>query len=164
MDGMLGKLTRWLRIIGFDTKYLNNAMDNELIKIASLEDRILLTSDVRLYRVAIAKGVNAFLIKGRTNFEKLAYLAKRFNIDLKIDENNLRCPVCGSRIELITKNKVKDIVPEKTFKNYKKFWICSNKECKKVYWKGSHWKRINEVLNKANMLKNNLIRRRENEE
>ncbi|MEM3522815.1 MAG: Mut7-C RNAse domain-containing protein, partial [Candidatus Bathyarchaeia archaeon] len=71
MDGMLGKLTRWLRIIGFDTKYLNNAMDNELIKIASLEDRILLTSDVRLYRVAIAKGVNAFLIKGRTNFEKL---------------------------------------------------------------------------------------------
>jgi uncharacterized protein with PIN domain len=156
IDGMLGKLSRWLRIIGFDTKYLNDAMDEELIQIAFLEDRILLTSDIELYRMATARGVNAFLIKGRTNFEKLAYLAKRFNIDLRVDENNSRCPVCGSRTKLVTKSKVRNKVPENTFKNYEKFWVCMNEECKKIYWHGSHWKRINEVLNKANVLKNSL--------
>jgi len=153
IDGMLGKLARWLRIIGFDTKYLNNTSDEKLIQIAFLENRILLTSDIGLYRMAIAKGIEAFLIKGRTNFEKLAYLAKRFNIELKVDEMNSRCPVCGSRMELVEKNKVKDKVPENTYKLYEKFWVCLNKDCGKIYWHGSHWKKINEVLNKANELK-----------
>lgn len=156
IDGMLGKLSRWLRIIGYDTKYLNDAVDDELIRIALSEKRILLTSDIELYRVAASRGAETFLIKGRTNFEKLAYLARRFNIDLKIDEMRSRCPVCGSRMELVTKREIEDRVPEKTLKTYERFWVCLDKNCRKIYWHGSHWKKIDEVLKKANVLKDSL--------
>ena len=44
-DVMLGRLTRWLRILGFDTVYFRTIDDNELIKLARQQERILLTRD-----------------------------------------------------------------------------------------------------------------------
>jgi len=62
-DGMLGKLTRWLRMLGLDVEYTGSMDDKELIQEAKKENRILLTRDVELYRQAVAKGAEAFLIE-----------------------------------------------------------------------------------------------------
>jgi uncharacterized protein with PIN domain len=149
LDGMLGKLTRWLRMMGHDALYLNDARDQDLVANAVRENRILLTSDVALYRLATARGADAYLVKGRTEAERLAALASRFRLDLTVDSADSRCPVCGSPLRVVSKEEVMGKIPAATFNAFNEFWICSNSECGKVYWQGSHWENINAVLEKA---------------
>lgn len=148
IDGMLGKLARWLRLMGYDAKY-SISSDKALIAEAARENRVLLTSDVALYREATLKGVEAYLIKGKNEAERIAEVAKRFKLRINIDVNSSRCPLCGHPLLKIDKNFVKGKVPQRTFKAYEEFWVCQNKECEKIYWRGSHWKKINEVLLQA---------------
>jgi uncharacterized protein with PIN domain len=149
IDGMLGKLTRWLRIMGHDALYLNDAKDRDLVANAIRENRILLTSDVALYRLATARGADAYLVKGRTEAERLASLANRFKLDLSVNTADSRCPVCGSSLKEVSKKEVREKIPAATFNAFNEFWTCSNSECAKVYWQGSHWQNIHAVLVKA---------------
>lgn len=149
VDGMLGKLTRWLRMMGHDALYLNDAKDRDLVANAIQEKRILLTSDVALWRYAIVHGAEAFLVKGSTEAERLASLANRFKFELSVDTTESRCPACGFELKATPKEKVKSKVPETTFNVFDEFWACSNPECGKVYWQGSHWENINAILEKA---------------
>lgn len=146
---MLGKLTRWLRMMGHDAVYLNDAQDQDLAANAVREKRILLTSDVALYRFATARGADTYLVKGRTEAERLASLASRFNLDLSVNTTESRCPTCGSPLSATSKEEVKGKVPATTFNVFDEFWTCSNPGCGKVYWQGSHWENINAVLEKA---------------
>ena len=146
-DGMLGKLTRWLRMLGYDVEYSRSLSDKRLINTAKEEGRILLTRDLELYQQAVTHGTDAFLVEGIAEAEKLANLAKRFNLKLEIDVNVSRCPKCNTRIRPIPKGEVVDRVPEGTFSNYEEFWECPG--CRQVYWQGAHWKRINETLRDA---------------
>jgi len=163
LDGMLGKLTRWLRMMGHDAIYLNDAKDRDLVANAVKESRVLLTSDVALYRYATARGADAFLVKGRTEAERLAGLANRFKLDLSVDSTDSRCPACGSNLTIASKEEVRGKVPATTFNVFDEFWTCSNSECGKVYWQGSHWENINAVLEKARKIKREQSRRAETE-
>jgi uncharacterized protein with PIN domain len=149
LDGMLGKLTRWLRMMGHDAVYLNDAQDRDLVANAVKENRILLTSDVALYRFATARGADAYLVKGRTEAERLASLASRFKLDLSVGTTDSRCPTCGSPLAVVSKEDVKGKIPATTFNVFGEFWKCTNPECGKVYWQGSHWDNINATLEKA---------------
>ena len=155
---MLGKLTRWLRMMGHDAVYLNDAKDQDLIKKAIKEERVLLTSDVALYRYATARGVEAFLVKGRTEAERLGSLASRFRLNLEVDTTESRCPACGSLLEVASKDQVRGRVPETTFNVFNEFWTCSNPQCGKVYWQGSHWENIGAVLEEARKIQNRTER------
>ena len=155
IDGMLGKLARWLRLIGNDVEYSNNLTDRELIRKASSGNMILLTSDVSLYRMASTRGVVAYLVKGKNEPERLASIVKRFKLQLEFSPSSSRCPKCGERIEEVPKESVKDKVPLTTYETYDKFWMCTNPGCGKVYWRGSHWKNIMEVLVNTNKLLQN---------
>jgi len=146
-DGMLGKLTRWLRMLGHNVKYSNKLDDAQLIMIAKKERRILLTRDFELYQQAIAKGVNTFYLEGKTEEEKLAELAKRFNIKLNIDMTTSRCPKCNTRVNLVPKERVAKKVEKSTFAYYDEFWECP--KCGQIYWQGAHWTRIRTTLRKA---------------
>ena len=149
-DGMLGKLTRWLRMLGYDVKYYNDLEDEHLIKIAAEEKRILLTKDMDLFRRSSTMGIQSFLVEGRTEAEKLAELAKRFKIRLEIDVNDSRCPKCNTGIVHASKEAIVDRIPKSTSRFYKDFWICPN--CGQIYWQGSHWKKIGHVLSQARQL------------
>lgn len=151
VDGMLGKLTRWLRMMGHDVKYSNKLDDAELMGIAKKENRVLLTRDLALYRRALAKGVEAFYVEGMTESERLAELARRFSIPLAIDLKNSRCPRCNARLQSVPKEKVVDRVEKNTFAHYSAFWECSN--CGHVYWQGAHWTKILVTLEDAEKLK-----------
>jgi uncharacterized protein with PIN domain len=146
-DGMLGKLTRWLRILGNDVKYSNNLDDASLIAASKMERRILLTRDFELYKQAIAKGVDAFYVQGETGEEKLAGIAKRFGIGLNIDMSTSRCPKCNSRVKTIPKNRVADKVGKSTLAHYEEFWKCQ--KCGQIYWQGAHWRGIRRKLEKT---------------
>jgi len=146
-DGMLGKLTRWLRMLGQDVKYSKSLYDEQLIKTAKTENRILLTRDLKLYQRARKRGVDTALIEGATKAEKLAGLARRFNFKLEIDVAVSRCPKCNTLIRSVSKDEVVDRIPEATSTFYDDFWECSG--CGQVYWRGSHWMRIEKTLKKA---------------
>jgi uncharacterized protein with PIN domain len=146
-DGMLGKLTRWLRILGHDVKYSNNLDDARLITMSKKEKRILLTRDLELYKQATAKGIDAFYLEGRTGEEKLAELAKRFGVSLSIDMATSRCPKCNTRVRPTPKEKVADKVEKSTLIHYTEFWKCPR--CGQIYWQGAHWTRIRRTLEKA---------------
>jgi uncharacterized protein len=146
-DGMLGKLTRWLRLIGQDVEYSNQMGDSELIETAKTRRRILLTKDLELYQRASAKNVLSYYIETSTEPEKIAELAHRFKISLKIDMKKSRCPMCNTKIKHILKKHLAGKVEKNTFAAYDEFWICL--KCDKVYWQGAHWGRIRVALEKA---------------
>jgi uncharacterized protein with PIN domain len=146
---MLGKLARWLRMLGYEAVYLNDSSDQELLSRAKRDSLVLLTSDEQLYRTASIRGIEAELVQGRTEAERLAGIASRYNLRLEIDTANSRCPQCGSPLRETSKDDVRGAVPPTTFKVYRSFWICTNPQCAKVYWQGSHWKKIEQTLEGA---------------
>ena len=147
VDGMLGKLTRWLRMLGQDVKYSTQFDDDELVAMAEKEHRILLTRDTDLYKRASAKGVDAFYVTGKTEAEKLAEVAERFDISLTIDLSRSRCPRCNAQILLTPKEKIVGKIEKNTFSFYSEFWECPS--CGHVYWQGAHWKGIRATLEEA---------------
>jgi uncharacterized protein with PIN domain len=112
----------------------------------------LLTRDSELLYRARADRVRAFLVEGKLE-ERLAEIAQQFKIKLDIDVTNSRCPLCGSRLDQVERKKVINRVPKRSLKHFHEFWICTR--CDKVYWQGTHWKNINQTLNKAKRLLNN---------
>lgn len=146
-DGMLGKLTRWLRMLGHDIVYSKTLDDDQLIEMAKKEGRVLLTRDFKLYQRATSLGVDTFFVEGKTEDERLAELAKRFNLKLEIDVATSYCPKCNTRIKLVSKEEVADKVPKTTYSYYNEFWKCP--KCGQIYWQGAHWKRIDITLKKA---------------
>jgi len=144
---MLGKITRWLRMIGCDVKYFNDMDDDELIGISVRENRVLLTRDIELFRRAVSRGAEAFLIRGRDEVEKLAEIGEYFDLELEIDMERSRCPKCNARIHPIPKSGVEGRVPPATFRFYDEFWECPG--CGQIYWRGSHWRKINRTLSEA---------------
>ena len=146
-DGMLGKLTRWLRMLGQDVEYSKSTDDKKLIEMAKSDGRILLTRDFKLYQQAMMQGVDAVLVEAATGAEKLADLARRFNFKLEIDVTVSRCPKCNTKIKPVSKDMVIDRVPKTTSSYYNEFWECSG--CGQIYWQGAHWKRIEKTLKEA---------------
>jgi len=149
-DGMLGRFTRWLRILGCEVTYFNEASDDRLLEVAETEDRVLLTRDQELFQRAKSRGLDAHYLKGQTTPETIAEVARHYQIRLEVDVSLSRCPTCGSPIRPIAKAEVRDKVPTGTFKQYDAFWICTS--CGQVYWRGSHWNRITETLTQAKTL------------
>lgn len=141
LDDMLGRLARWIRIMGYDAKYANRISDDEIIEQAKDEGRILLTRDKLLVK---RFAVPSLLIKSEDIESQLNYVIKRFNLDIK----NIftRCPSCNGELKEIEKEKVYNNVPPIVFSRYDNFSIC--KACSKYYWKGHHWEKIKETLSK----------------
>jgi len=145
---MLGSLNRWLRICGFDTKYVQNVPDEELLELAKNEVRVLLTRDVTLFRKTLRAGLTAFLVEGEGNAGKLASVAVRFGLSLSVEMS--RCAECGGSLLSASKEDVRDLVPSDTYSAYDEFWVCAS--CGKAYWRGSHWGNIVDTIDEARRL------------
>lgn len=146
-DGMLGKLTRWLRMLGQDVQYSTQLDDYQLLEYAKKDSRILLTRDLELYQCAIRQRLEAFYVQGTTEAEHLAELAQRFGIPLKMDMAASHCPQCNSKLKPTVKEEIKADVEKNTYLYYNEFWKCPN--CSHVYWQGAHWNQIITTLNES---------------
>jgi uncharacterized protein with PIN domain len=152
VDGMLGGLARWLRILGYEVRYDASAKDNNLLTIAGEENMVLLTRDEELHQRAIAKKIVSALVVGETEEERLAQMSGTFGVRLETNVSETRCPECGSSLMAKSKRDLADEVPNESLKLYNQFWKCSNQNCGKVYWVGSHWKQIRQTLEEATRL------------
>lgn len=145
VDGMLGSLARWLRICGYDALYIRDAVDETLIGEASRGGRALLTSDKLLCRKASRAGLEALLVEGESDVERLALVAAQFGLPL--DPEMSRCPSCGAALEEADAGELRGRVPDQSLEAYDDFWACTS--CGKVYWRGSHWGNILETVRQA---------------
>lgn len=145
-DQMLGRLSKWLRLLGYDTIYLNPAFDSELIKIAKEQNRILLTRDTHLMkRRAIKKGwIRAVLIKEDHLGKQLKELAQVVDLHPRKFLEAPFCPECNFPLKKVPKNEVKTEVPAYVYQTQKQFSRCDL--CKRYYWQGTHWQRIQAKL------------------
>jgi uncharacterized protein with PIN domain len=144
---MLGKLARWLRMLGQDVIYNTELGDSGLLEVAKKENRVLLTKDLELYKRAIARGIEIFYIEGKTEADRLGELAQRYDLSLEMDMEKSHCPVCNTKLKATPKGELSGELEKNTLTYYEKFWKCPN--CGKVYWQGAHWKQINNTLNET---------------
>jgi len=149
VDGMLGGLARWLRMLGYMTEFDSKADDNILLRDSQTPDTVLLTRDEELYNRALAKSIHSVLVLGDTEEARLGQLARTLSISLDIDMASTRCPECGGELHEISKKEASSVVPAKSLELYDRFWKCTNAECGKTYWVGSHWKQIRHSLEEA---------------
>ncbi len=134
-DAMLGRLARWLRLLGFDVLYCRDIEDRELVRISRAEGRTLLTRDTRL---AGSKGLDApILLRSDDVREQLVQLADR--LDPATAAPSGRCDVCNSVLEeVIERDQVRDRVPEHIYRTCTAFTRCPI--CGRVYWPGTHYR------------------------
>ena len=152
VDGMLGSLAHWLRMIGYEADYDSRVNDNMLLEKTKTSDAILLTRDEELYNRACSRGLSAVQVLGKNDEERLGHLAKTFGLSLDLDMAHTRCPECGSALHEITRLEASPLVPNSTLSHYDKFWRCTRVECGKTYWLGSHMDNIRRTLERARVL------------
>jgi len=139
VDSMLGSLAKWLRILGYDTLYFSDLDDDNLARLARSEQRVLLTRDQGL---AHRKGLKALLIKSEKLEEQIGQVLRELNLT---EQNPFsRCPVCNTPLQAVDKEQVRDRVPPYVFQTQERFSICPG--CQRVYWRGSHWQKMNEKI------------------
>jgi uncharacterized protein with PIN domain len=152
VDGMLGKVALWLRLLGYDTIYSPNNDDDLLLQIAQSDGRVLLTSDAQLHKRAEESHVSSLLLRGGVD-EEIALLFRRFNIEPNIDPSKSRCSKCNGPLTEIgetEKERVRGLVFEQTYDHYDKFWLCT--DCKSVYFQGGHWRNIRLYMDRIRSL------------
>ncbi|MEA2055590.1 MAG: Mut7-C RNAse domain-containing protein [Candidatus Thermoplasmatota archaeon] len=133
---MLGTLAKWLRLLGFDTFYADQKMDDrELIEIAKKEKRIVITRDKQLFKMVEKENLQLVKMTSIKLDEQVQQIIQKSGLN----ENTVlsRCSICNSILREVEKNDVDGEVPENAFNNNECFWFCP--QCKKVYWCGSHW-------------------------
>ncbi len=141
-DAMFGRVTRLLRVLGYDTIYAEevevSALDSKLLEFAKKENRIIITRDLPFYERAKD---HCIYIKEENPYNVLKFLIKKYNLKINFNMNTARCSACNGNLEkLEDKNSIKDQVKAETFKYHDDFFQCST--CKKVYWQGSHVENI----------------------
>lgn len=142
-DQMLGKLAKWLRMLGFDTKYLNEVEDSALLRIAKDEKRILLTRDTQLLktRPIVRKQIRAALVQSDYLDQQLHQVIEEFDL-CEAGFTESYCPRCNAPIEPVSKHSVKGKVPSYIHRTKNDFSLCP--KCGNLFWKGTHWERIRE--------------------
>jgi len=141
LDGHLGRLAAYLRMLGFDTLYRNDYNDAELAEISASEHRILLTCDRRLLmRRQITHG---YYVRQRQPKSQLLEIIKRFDLYSNLRPFS-RCMHCNGLTHPVEKQKIEALLLPKTKKYYDAFYQCET--CKNIYWQGSHYLKMKEMI------------------
>jgi uncharacterized protein with PIN domain len=134
---MLGRLVRWLRIIGLDVTYGTHLSGYGLVRAARRESRMILTRDRRIGRTRNAPP--HLFIKSNHFREQLRQVIEAFSLDLS-EKLFTRCVRCNSLLESLPKVDVKDQVPPYVYATQEKFSAC--KKCRHIYWPATHLEKM----------------------
>ena len=136
VDAMLGWLARWLRMLGYDTRYDPHVGDEELASTQCL----VVTRDVDLFR---RRDGDVLLLVTDDHVAWIAAVSIVMGFPVEVDFARTRCPLCNTPLVEVPREAAD--VPPRVISD--RFWKCPR--CGKAYWVGSHWKRIGEVLGRA---------------
>ncbi len=144
LDGHLGKLARYLRLLGFDSLCSSDWSDHELVAISTGEHRILMTRDRALLKHrAVTHGSYVWATDPH---RQLGEVVRRFHLAGRIAPFT-RCMHCNGLIEPVEKDDIAHRLLPWTRDHYDKYSTCTT--CERIYWQGSHYQRLNEIVEEA---------------
>jgi uncharacterized protein with PIN domain len=149
VDAMLGNIAKKLRLMGYDSSYLADIEDDELIKLAKNDKRIIISRDEELIKKAQKYGLESIFVKNEEEIEQFREIIKKLNLKtIQISGDKARCPKCNSQTNLINKKNIHEEVPNKVLENNEKFWRCDN--CDQIFWEGTHIKNLQKFVEELN--------------
>lgn len=141
LDCHLGRLARYLRMLGFDTLYRNDYDDDSLLDISLNEQRILLTRDIGLLkRRELERG---YFVRSTRPRGQLSEIVKRFQLESDF-RPFLRCMDCNGLLEEVEKQEIEHRLQEDTRRLFDEFRRCP--ACERIYWPGSHYNRMQRLV------------------
>lgn len=145
VDHNVGKLVRWLRMMGYDSLFFDGEGDRPLVRTALAEDRVILTRDTQIMKMGvIASGrVRALLIESDRPSEQVRQVIKAMKLDSRFRPFSL-CLECNRLLEERSSDQVRDRVPPYVFRTQRQYRECPF--CHRIYWQGTHWQAMNRTL------------------
>lgn len=135
-DTMLGRLAKRMRLLGFDVLYDPAMADNDILRLALEQGRVILTRDTGLASRPLAR--NHLLIRSDHGDDQLDQVLAAFPLP---DAGPLtRCSLCNAPLMSIRREEIRDRVPPYVYERYDGFLHCT--KCERIYWKGSHITRM----------------------
>ena len=138
-DTMLGKLSKWLRTLGFDTLYYRDKKDDKLLELAFRENRQILTRKISL---KTRKDVTHKLLFINENdpLRQLKEVIDHYKLTIVAHNIFTICLICNQKLETLTIELAKDRVPEYVANTKTIFYTCPH--CKKIFWRGTHYENM----------------------
>ena len=141
LDVNLGRLAKKLRLLGFDSVYCNSFSNKEIIDTAIKEDRIILTRNIGLLKNR--RITHGYWIRSAEVTKQTVEVLKKYDLYTSFHPYSL-CMDCNGIIIPAAKNEIEHLLPPNTKKLFNDFFLCS--DCNKVFWKGSHYKKMDEFI------------------
>ena len=145
VDINVGKLAKWLRMMGYDTLLFDGDDDWRMIIIALEEGRVVITKDTQIVkRGVITSGrLKAILIISDKSEQQIQQVVETLDLDYKYRPFTL-CLECNQPLVERSKREVEDRVPPYVFQTQNEYVECP--ACHRIFWKGTHWKAMTEKL------------------
>ncbi len=143
-DSMLGKLSRYLRFLGFDTLYRTNESVDEMLQVSVDDNRNVLSRSQEVFQLCIKREIKTLFLSNIEVSGQLREIKDYFDVDFTCHPLKMRCSLCNGDLKEKSKLDVLNRIPEGTAKNYDDFWECS--KCLQIYWLGSHWEDIKKTI------------------
>jgi uncharacterized protein with PIN domain len=145
VDHNVGKLAKWLRMIGYDALFFNGNDDSAMIDAALAEGRVILTRDTGIVkrRLVTSGKLKAVLLTS----DEPALQIKQVIADLKLDIHFMPfsiCLECNRTLVERSREEVRERVPPYVFKTQNQYMECP--ACHRIYWRGTHWQAMNRKL------------------
>ena len=144
VDVNVGRLAKWLRVMGYDSFFIPDADDNDLLRVAEDQERIVVTKDRHLAeRRAVSKGrVRVVLVASDLFREQMRQISDTLGLD-SLDGFSI-CIKCNEMLTIVRKETVEDSVPPFVFSTRDQFYRCP--ACERLYWRGTHWNNMRAEL------------------
>jgi len=145
VDLNVGRLARWLRMMGYDTLLFDHGEDYRMIRIALDQARIIITRDTRIMerRVITSGRLRAILVNGDRPEEQMHQMLEHLPLNTDFRPFSL-CLECNQPLVERSKEDVADRVPPYVFQTQEQFVECP--ACRRVFWKGTHWQGMSRKL------------------
>ena len=144
VDVNVGRVAKWLRVMGYDTLFIPDMDDGDLLRIAGEEERVVVTKDryITERRVVTSGQVRVLLVTSDDFREQMQQLTDA----LGLEPQNVftLCIECNESLSPVDKQTVKDRVPPFVHSAHEQFYECP--ACRKIYWRGTHWRNMRQEL------------------
>jgi uncharacterized protein with PIN domain len=140
LDVHLGKLARYLRMLGIDSIYTNDISNKELEQLAMSDNRILLSRNPFFSKIS---SISFYHITNEDPFRQFKQVAGHFKLSHHIQPFT-RCIICNGLLVKQSKKELENLLQPNTRNFFNEFWQCSF--CGHIYWKGSHYERMKRTI------------------
>ena len=147
VDNNVGKLAKWLRMMGYDTLFFSGSDDSHMVTTALAEGRVILTRDTQIMRRRVVTDgrLKVILIRSDEPEQQMRQVVEALNLDCQFRLFTI-CLECNQPLVERSKQQVQELVPPYVFQTRSQYMECPT--CHRIYWRGTHWQAMTKKLEK----------------